>query len=156
MCAGISATVVWTLGWLAAACVAIRRAALCSGGSAWLGAGVAVLMVALHSWVLVRFLRRGRFRWTGPVGRSEHRPFREPWPRRIMGYLAVILLVGFAVAWNIGLIGWLVQTADEGEGWWMLVLIPWSLLGWLLLVMLFAGIGVMVDSLLTVLRRVVS
>jgi hypothetical protein len=153
MCAGISATVVWIVAWLAATSVAIRRAAHSPDGWAWLGAGVGLLMVALHSWVLVRLLRSVRFRWTGPVARSEQRLFRERWPSRMLGYLAVVLFVGVAVAWNLGFIGRLVQIADEGEGWWMLVMIPWSLLGWLLLVMLFAGIGAMVGSLLTVLRR---
>jgi hypothetical protein len=114
-------------------------------------------MVAVHSWVLLRLLRGGRaFHKVGPVARSWHRPLGEPWPRRILGYLAVILFVGVAIAWNVGFLGRLVQAADKEEGWWMLVLIPWSLLGWLLLGMLFAAIGVMVRSLLTGLRRLVS
>jgi hypothetical protein len=156
MCAGISATVVWALAWLAAACIAMSRAAAAPTVSAWLGVGVALLMVALHSWVLLRLLRRGRaFHPVGPVTRSWHRPWREPWPHRILGYLAVILFVGVAVVWNGGFIGRLVQAANEKEGWVMLVLIPWSLLGWLLLIMLFATIGVLFRSLLTGLRRFV-
>ena len=154
---GISATGVWTLAWLAAGCTAVRSAWASPNASAWLGAAVALLMVAVCFWVLVRLLRGGRaFRQVGPVAHSWHRPPREPWPRRIMGHLAVILFLGVAVAWNIGFIGRLVQAGDEGEGWLMLVLIPWSLLGWLLLVMLFAVIGVTLSSLLTGLRRLVS
>jgi hypothetical protein len=38
----------------------------------------------------------------------------------------------------------------------MLVLIPWALVGWLLLVMLFAVFGVVCGPLLTVFRRGVS
>jgi hypothetical protein len=57
------------------------------------------------------------------------------------------------VVWNIGVIGWLIRAADEGDGWWMLILIPLSLAGWFLLLVLFVGVEVMIDSLLTVLRR---
>jgi hypothetical protein len=155
MCPGIAATGVWTLAWLAAAYAAVSRAAASADASAWLGAGIALLMVALHSWVLLRLLRTDRHQ-VSPAARSEHRTYGEPWPRRLLGYLAVLLFVGVAVAWNVGFIGWLVQAADEEEGWWMLVLVPWSLLGWLLLVMLFAALGVIFSSLLTGLRRFVS
>src|SRR5262245_41000180 len=87
---GISATGVWTAGWLAAACAAGRHVVQSPDGSALLGAGVAVLMVVLCSWLLVRLLRRGCSpRRAGPVAPSGSRSFREPWHRRIVGYLAV-------------------------------------------------------------------
>jgi hypothetical protein len=126
-------------------------------------------MVAVHSWVLLRLVQGAHAsQQVGPVARSRHRrpTFQavrraaaspgEPWPRRILGYLSGILFVGVAVAWNVGIISWLIQAADEKEGWWMLVVIPWALLGWLLLVMLFACLGALFSSLLTGLRRFVS
>jgi hypothetical protein len=152
----VSATGVWAAGWLAAAYAAVHRAVRSPDGSAWLAVGVAVLMAALYSWVLVGLSRAsnslGR---TGPAASTECCPSREPWGRRILGYLAAILWSGVAVVWNVGFIGWLVEAAGEGRGWWVLVLIPWSLAGWFLLVVLFAGIAVMIDSLRTVLRRLI-
>jgi hypothetical protein len=103
MCAGISATGVWTLAWVTAAYLAVSRAVASPDASAWLATGVALLMVAVHSWVVIRLLRRGRvFHQGGPGARSWRRPLREPWSSRILGYLAVVLLVGVAVAWNVG------------------------------------------------------
>jgi hypothetical protein len=154
-CVGIAATGVWAGAWLAAAGAAVRRAVQAPDVAAWLGAGVAVLMVGLCSWVIVRLLRRGHpVRGTGSVAPFGYRPVREPWPRRLVGYLALVLWLGAAVVWNVGFIGRLVEAADQGEGWWMLVLIPWSLLGWLLLFILFTSVGVMIGWLLTVLRRI--
>jgi hypothetical protein len=75
------------------------------------------------------------------VARSERGTFREPWTRRILGFCAVIFFVCAAVMWNIGFISWPIQLADEGEGGLMLVLIPWSVIGLFLLIMLFAVIG---------------
>jgi hypothetical protein len=57
------------------------------------------------------------------------------------------------VVWNIGIIAWLVRAAEEGRGGVMLVLIPWWLAGWFLLLVLLAAVGVLIDCLLTVLRR---
>jgi hypothetical protein len=153
---GIAATGVWAAAWLAAACAAVRRTVQAPDASAWLGVAVAVLMAALCCWVIVRLLRRGYpVRRTSSVAPSGYRPVREPWPRRVVGYLALILWLGAAVVWNVGFIGRLVEAADQGEGWWVLVLIPWSLLGWLLLFILFTSVGVMIGWLLTVLRRIV-
>ena len=145
--AAVAATLVWTLGWVAAACVAVDRVAASPDGPAWLALGVAALMTACGCWVMCGLLQRSRF------APAEGRAPPEPWSRRITGWLAGLCWCGFAVAWNIGIIGWLLRTADEGDGWWMLVLIPWSLAGWFLLLVLFAGVGVLIDSLLTVLRR---
>jgi hypothetical protein len=143
----VPATLVWTLGWVAAACVAVDRVAASPDGPALLALGVAVLMTACGCWVTVGLLRTGRF------APAEGRAPPEPWFRRITGWLAGLCWCGFAVVWNIGVIGWLIRAADEGSGWWMLILIPWSLAGWFLLLVLFVGVGVMIDSLLTVLRR---
>jgi hypothetical protein len=144
--AAVGATLVWTLGWVAAGCVAVDRVAGSPDGPALLALGVAVLMTAWGCWVTAGLLRSGR---RNP---AEGRAPPEPWSRRITGWLAGLFWSGCAVVWNIGVIGWLVRAADEGRGWVMLVLIPWSLAGWFLLLVLFAGVGVMIDSLLTVLR----
>jgi len=142
-CGGVSAVGVWTLGWLTAAYTPVRRVVAFPDGWAVLGAGVALLMTALGCWLTGRLLRNGRaIQRGGRVARSERGTFREPWPRRIFGFCAVIFFVCFAVMWNIGFISWPIQLADEGEGGLMLVLIPWSVIGLFLLIMLFAVIGV--------------
>jgi hypothetical protein len=143
----VSATLVWTLGWVAAACVAVVPVAASPNGPTLLALGVAVLMAACGCWVTAGLLRTGRF------APAESRTPPEPWFRRVTGWLAVVFWCSGAVVWNIGVIGWLVLAADEGRGWVMLVLIPWSLVGWFLLVVLFASVGVMIDTLLTVLRQ---
>jgi hypothetical protein len=149
----VSATLVWTLGWVAAACVAVDRVAASPDGPALLALGVAVLMTACGGWVTVGLLRTYCVPAQGRFAPTEGRAPPEPWSRRIAGWLASLCWCGFAVVWNIGVIGWLIRTADEGSGWWMVCLIPLSLGGWFLLLVLFVGVGVMIDSLLTVLRR---
>jgi hypothetical protein len=157
VCDFFSATGVWTVAWLASACLAVSEAVTSGGGPAWLGAGVSLLMASAYVWTITRLLRSGvAFRCAAPAARSDQRRFREPWTRRFLGYFAVILFVGVGVAWNIGFMGRLLEAADEGEGWWVLVSIPWCLIGWLLLGMLFAASGVLFRSLLTVLRRIAS
>jgi hypothetical protein len=145
--AGLSATLVWTLGWVAVAWVAVDRLAESPEGPAFLGLGVATLMTALGCLVTVPFLRSGRF-----VPGDVRAP-PEPWSRRITGWLAGLFVCGIAVVWNIGIFAGLLDAAVEGNGWWMVCLIPMSLGGWFLLLVLFVGVGVMIDSLLTVLRR---
>jgi hypothetical protein len=104
-------------------------------------------MTACGGWVTVGLLRTGRF------APAEGRAPPEPWSRRITGWLAGLCWCGFAVVWNIGIFAGLLNAADEGNGLWMVCLIPLSLGGWFLLLVLFVGVGVMIDSLLTVLRR---
>jgi hypothetical protein len=134
------------LGWAAAAWAALDRVAAAADGPALLALGLAVLMTVVGCWVAVGLLRQ---RWFEP---AACRARREPWPRRITSWLAALFWSAGAVVWNVGIIGWLVRAADEGRGWEMVVLIPWSLAGWFLLLVLFAGVGVVIDSLLTILR----
>lgn len=145
--AAVSATLVWTLGWVASACVGVGRVATTPDAPAFLVLGVAALLTACGCWVLTGLVRGGQ----GEPAEGREEP--EPWSRRITGWLTGLFWSGCAVVWNIGTITWLVRAADEGDSWVMLVLIPWSLVGWFLLLVLFTWVGTLLGSLLAVLCR---
>jgi hypothetical protein len=151
------AVVIWTLGWLATTYTAVSRTVAHSRGSALLGAGIGLVMTTLGCCLIGGLLRSGcDLPRSSSVVPLEQRTVRQPWSRRLMSLYAATFFVFFAVAWNVGFMGWLIQTAADGPDWWMLVLIPFSLLGLLLLIGLFNGIGVCLASLLTGLKRLAT
>jgi hypothetical protein len=79
-----------------------------------------------------------------PAPKIFRRGLRPPEPRsrRITGWLAGLFVCGMAVVWNIGIFAGLLDAADEGNVWWMVCLIPLSLGGWFLLLVLFVAVGV--------------
>ena len=142
----LAATVVWTLGWIGAASLAVDRVRRSADLPSFVAMAVAVIFGSFGLWMTVRVAASNKA--TEPEAPAP----KEPWFRRITGWFAAIVWSGVAVAWNLGVIGWLIRLAREGRGWSMLILVPWSLIGWFLMVVLFVGLGVLIDSVLDAIR----
>jgi len=143
----LAAILIWTLGWITVAYLAISRASRSPNVSALIGALVSGLVAFIGCRISLRVLRR-------------HSPGDVPnvsgyvsMPRRVMGWFAALVWCGVAVAWNLGIFGLLVKLARAGDGWMILLLLFWSLVGLVLLYVLLTGIGIVIDSLLDFARR---
>lgn len=143
----VAATLVWTLGWIAATALAAQRVTGSSDAPSVVGFVMATTFASIGTWLVVHMIARTK------ATVAETPTPKEPWFRRIAGWVAGIIWCGVAVAWNFGIIGWQLRMAQDGRGWSMLVLIPWSLIGWFLMAVLFIGLGVLVDSVVDIFRR---
>ena len=143
----LAATSVWTLGWIAATALAAERVSSSNDVPSLIGLVMAATFAFAGTWLVVRMIARTE------ATDSEAPTPKEPWFRRITGWIAAIVWCGAAVAWNVGIIGWQLRMARDGRGWSMVILIPWSLIGWFLMVVLFVGIGVVIDSIVGMFRR---
>lgn len=143
----LAATCVWTLGWIAATALATERVAVSSDVASVAGLVIATTLASAGIWLAVRMTARTKA--TEPTTPAS----KEPWFHRVTGWFAAIVWCGGAVAWNLGIIGWQLKMAQDGRGWSMLILVPWSLIGWFLMAVLFIGLGVIIDSLINLLRR---
>jgi hypothetical protein len=143
----LGAILIWTLGWITVAYLAISRASRSPNVSALIGALVSGLVAFIGCRISLRVLRR-------------HSPVDVPsisgyvsMPRRVTGWIAALVWCGVAVAWNLGVFGMLFKFALAGDGWIILLMLFWSLIGLVLLFILLTGIGVVIDSLLDFTRR---
>lgn len=143
----LAATFVWTLGWIATTAIAAERVRESSDVPSVVGLVVATTFASIGIWLVVRMIARTK------VSEPETPTPKEPWFRRITGWFVWIVWGGAAILWNFGIIGWQLRMARDGGGWLMLILLPWSLIGWLLMGVLFVGVGVLVDSVIGALRR---
>jgi len=134
------ATSVWTLGWIATTLLAAERFTRSTDVASIVGLVMAAAFASAGTWLTVRMTAR-----TKAVDPETPTP-KEPWLRRIIGWFAAIAWCGAAVVWNFTIIGGELKMAHDGDGWSMLILIPWSLIGWFLMGVLFVGIGMLLDS----------
>ena len=142
----LAATAVWTLGWIAATVLAADRVDQSHDIASFVALAVTMIFGSIGMWITFQM-------WTlrEPAESNTSTP-KEPWFRQITGWIAAIFWCGGAVAWNFGIIGWQLRMAHDGRGWSMLILIPWSLIGWFLMGVLFVGLGVVMDSIIGFLR----
>lgn len=143
----LAATSVWTLGWITAAALAAQRITTSTDVPSVVGLVMATAFALVGTWLVLRMIARTK------ATEPETPTPKEPWFRRIIGWFTAIVWCGAAVVWNFGVIGWQLRMAHDGRGWSMLILIPWSLIGWFLMVVLFVGLGVLIDSVISILRR---
>ncbi|HEY1684903.1 MAG TPA: hypothetical protein VGG19_09075 [Tepidisphaeraceae bacterium] len=131
-------TLVWTLGWVVVACIAIKTVRHVSNPSAVVGVVTSVVMVLIGLRVISRSDKKAKA--------PKKEPVEQPsLGRQIGGWVASLVWCGVALIWNIGIFGVLCQQAAKGSGWFMLLLVIWSLVGWFLLVILFVHIGGILD-----------
>lgn len=142
------ATSVWTLGWVVSTVLAAERLTRSSDPSSVVGFVTAAAFASAGTWMVFRM--RATTNADGP----ETPTLKESWSRRIVGWFAAIVWCGAGVIWNITIIGLQLHMAYEGRGGSMLIIIPWSLIGWFLLCVLFVGLGVLVDSVVSILRKI--
>jgi len=72
--------------------------------------------------------------------------------RRIEGWIASIGWGAVAALWNLAVLNVLLRAAHDGNTTNILVMIPFSLIGWLLLIMLCVMISMGLDSLIKTIR----
>ncbi len=128
------------LSWVVVAHYAIQRAEAVHDGSALLSVVIALAFTALGSLATIRFIRRS------PVVQPEEKSPTESWFRRVLGWLGVLVWCLAGCAWNLAVAGCLARAARDGNAFIVLLLIPFSLVGWLLLLLLFVSIGVAIES----------
>jgi hypothetical protein len=139
MVGGTIASILWAIAWAAVASVAVRRAMRTPDGFAVFGAAVSVVVCGGGCLLAWRGLRSDH-RW------SARNRSNFPLGRRLTGWLASIVWCGVGAIWNIGVFGLLFRAADAGRGFWLTVLVLWSLIGWVLLAILFVGVGSIIDG----------
>lgn len=140
-------TAVWGLSWIAVAAVAFERVRHSTDLPSVFALALSAALGAVATWLALLFAKAAGTR------ESEAPTAKEPWYRQITGWFAAIVWCGAAVLWNFGIIGTLLRLAREGRGWFMIVLLPWSFVGWFLMFVLFTGLGVVIDSLIAPFRR---
>jgi hypothetical protein len=143
---GSVANLLWTLGWATAAALAIHR--WCSSGdSADSPNAFTTLLPALFGCAMtVRAFSRA-----GTAEPLKDYP-TESLGRRIEGWIASIGWGAVAALWNLAVLNVLLHAAHDGNTTNILMMIPFSLIGWFLLVMLCVMISMVFDSLIETLR----
>jgi hypothetical protein len=148
--AGTAATAVWSLGWIGVASAALQRLDQ-SGADSGLGnLAVAAVLAVIGLMVTVRSARHL------PAAGPEVEPHRERLARRIEGWVATIVWCGGGFVWNIAVFGTLIRAAGEGRTLTLLIMIPFSLIGWFLLLVIFTTFAFLIDSLLHIEQPAVS
>lgn len=142
----LASTLVWTVGWVAVASLAVSRAIRSVEISSFVGGMVSSVMTLIGCLAILHVVK------TGGRQQTTQPPVSESWQRRIVGWFAALVWCGVAVVWNVGIFGLLLREARAGHGWTLLLLLLWSLIGWFLLFVLFVGIGCAIDGLLRALR----
>jgi hypothetical protein len=140
--AGITASAIWTFGWLVPAWLAGQRLAANSDKSSLGCIIVSAVFVVLGGGMTMRFCKRINY-----VAETKDQPETGSWSRRAGGWVGAFVWCAAAVVWNLGIEGTLIRAARDGQFITFLMLIPFSLIGWLLLLVLFTGIAVVIESL---------
>lgn len=137
-----AATAVWSLGWIAVACAALPRFDPSGNDTGVLNLAVALVLAVFGLRAAVRSVRHE------PAAEHGGEPTRERLARRVEGWVAAVVWCGVGFGWNVGVFRALIQAADEGRTSTLLIMVPFSLIGWFLLVVIFTGLGIGIDSLL--------
>jgi len=150
---GEVSTGVWSASWIITALVAIDRFVAFPDAPSWIGVVVAVGMSIIGCWITKGLLRTLPLVPCDLFNTLENHEGDQSWSRRINDWCGAVFVSGFSLIWIFGFTGTILLAAAEGRGWWMLFLIPWSIVTWLCLVLLFACIAVVIDFLLNLLVR---
>lgn len=143
---GSAANLLWTLGWSTAAALAIYR--WCSTGDSVDSPNTfTALLPALFGCAMTA----RAFRRAGAAEPLKDSP-TESLGRRIEGWIASIGWGAVAALWNLAVLNVLLRAAHDGNTTNILVMIPFSLIGWFLLVMLCVMISMVLDSLMETIR----
>lgn len=138
---GAATTATWTLGWLLGAGCAAQYWNSSQNSLPLIVTGT---VAALGSCLTVRTLSREGKSDTANASEAKI----ESWGRRLSGGLAVVAWSAFALIWNFGVFGSIARSAFDGNVLGIVILIPFSLIGFFLLTMLFTSIALVLDSLL--------
>jgi hypothetical protein len=131
----------WTLGWILVAGVAIHRFGHFPDFSAFLAAMISglVSILALRVWLAIS---RGRNAF---LLQSFGNP--APFLQRFRGWFAALIWSGIGLFWNVGIFDLLVKAANRGEGWLILFMTILSLVGLVLLFVVYTCISLFIAGL---------
>jgi hypothetical protein len=134
-------TGLWTLEWIVSGYRAFQHIMVASNFASSLNLVVTLVCSVFGCIMTSRTLRRI------PGVQTEEKPeVVESWPRRIVGWIGVFVWCAVAVIWNLAVCRTLVTAAADGQAIIVLVLIPFSVVGWVLMNVLLVTIRVMVES----------
>lgn len=139
--ASVAAGVVWTLGWGLVALVAGEHLDQTGNNAAWFNVLLTATVTIVGCWLTYRIYPRN------DCGKVADNYPREPWSRRISGWFAGIAWCVGGLIWNWGVLGCLLHGATEGKNFAIVLMIPFSVIGWFLLMFLFVCVGTCLDSL---------
>jgi hypothetical protein len=136
--------ITWTFGWLVGADCAARYWMASSSGIALINLFLTMLPVAFGFWMIFRVFPRDY----GPqMAQPADSSPPEPWYRRITGGVGLVLWCAVAVVWNMAVFNVAAHGALKGQTLNILLMIPFSVIGMLLLFVLFTAIAILFDSL---------
>lgn len=146
--AGLVATGVWTLGWVVGAVRAVQyvqHLAPTRDHAAMLSLFITFACSALGSIMTYR-IARPRPDLERPE--EEKKPeVAESLSKRITGWFGAVVWCGVAALWNVAIFGTVARSATNGNAFAIVLMVPFSLIGWFLLNLLFVGIGLLLDPL---------
>jgi hypothetical protein len=140
---GAVATAVWTLGWIACAYHAFWYAEGQHAGAAYLNLAITTFGSVLGCVITTRLFRR--IPEEQPEKKTESTESRAS---RIAGWFGLVVWCAAGVVWNMAVYWTVVRAVGNGQAVVVLMLIPFSVIGWFLLNVLFVSIGILIDSFL--------
>jgi hypothetical protein len=136
---GITAAVVWTLGWVRIAILTAQHPLATNSTGAAARGIVSVIGVAVGCWLMFRSYPRGP-----DINTNKPSP-PEPWYRHVTGSVATMVWCAVAAIWNFSIYAVLVQSAIRGQTANFFLLIPFEIIALFLLLLLFTCVGVVLD-----------
>jgi len=130
----------WTLGWWLVTSHVIHHLSQSDSGNTTLSLVVSLLAVTFGCAMTLRLFPR----YAIPSA-SKPTP-KESWFRRIKGWFGAIVWCGAGVIWNLSIFAVLIESADKGRNANFVILIPFSAVGLVLLLVLFTGIALVLDT----------
>ncbi|MEM9251572.1 MAG: hypothetical protein AAGB29_04400 [Planctomycetota bacterium] len=137
---GIGAWTTWSLEWTIVCVVAIDRAVMATSVMAVCVATTSLIITTVAWW------------WTVPQWRTTPNVFLENTEDehrslvgRAIGWFAAAVWSAAAVIWNVTTTAALIQSAESANLVTVLILIPFSLIGLFFLLVLYAGVGVVIE-----------
>jgi hypothetical protein len=138
--AGTATTATWTLGWLLGAGCAVQYLNSSHNNLPLIITGA---VSAFGCWLIIRTVSRENKSDTADASEAK----MESWGRRLSGWFAIVAWSGFALIWNIAIFATIGRSAFNGNILGIVVSIPFSLIGLVLLTMFFTSIALALDSL---------
>jgi len=130
----------WTFGWILVANLAVEHLAASGGDAALFNVMVAIAGIMFGCLETFWFYPR-------KPGISSSNPSPpEPWYRRAMGWFGATVWCLAGVVWNLAVFGTLARSATKGQSLNFVIMIPFSLIGMFLLLALFVGITLVMDT----------
>jgi len=142
--AGAVATGLWTLGWASAADHAAAQVTAPLAGAV-LANLIATGACSMVGCVMTYRIVRPGFR-PDPTEKETQYP-AESWGKRVTGWVGLFVWCAAAVLWNLMVYRVAIRAVAEHQTFGVLIMVFFSLPGWILLNLLFVSLGVMLDPL---------